>query len=82
MKKSHAKVIPLHRLPAGRCAKIVDVLGHPDHVHRLEEFGLRGGTEIEMFRPGNPSILRVAGNKICLRSDELLSVMVEPIAVQ
>jgi len=72
----------LRLLPAGRCARIAQVLGHPDHVHRLEEFGLRGGTEIEMFRPGNPCILRLAGNKICLRSDELLSVMVEPIAPQ
>ena len=35
-----------------------------------------------MFRSGNPCILRLAGNKICLRSDELLSVMVEPIAAQ
>ena len=35
-----------------------------------------------MFRPGNPCILRVGGNKICLRSDELLSVMVEPAAAK
>ncbi len=74
------RVIPLRLLPAGRSARIAQVFGHPDHVHRLEEFGLRGGTEIEMFRPGNPCILRLAGNKICLRSDELLSVMVEPTA--
>ena len=80
MKKSHAKVIPLHRLPAGRCAKIVDVLGHPDHVHRLEEFGLRGGMQIEMFRTGNPCIIRLAGVKVCLRSDDRLNVMVEPTA--
>jgi Fe2+ transport system protein FeoA len=80
VKKSHAKIIPLHRLPAGRCAKIVDVLGHPDHVHRLEEFGLRGGTQIEMFRTGNPCIIRLAGVKVCLRSDDRLNVMVEPTA--
>jgi Fe2+ transport system protein FeoA len=33
-----------------------------------------------MFRAGNPCILRIAGNKFCLRSDELLNVMVEPIS--
>ena len=72
--RSAHRVIPLRLLPAGRCARIAQVLGQPDHVHRLEEFGLRGGPKIEMFRPGNPCILRLAGNKICLRSDELLSV--------
>ena len=79
MKKS-PKIIPLHRLPAGHCAEIVDILGHPDHVHRLKEFGLRGGTKIEMFRPGNPCIIRLAGNKVCLRSDDRLNVLVEPTA--
>ncbi len=57
---------------------IARVLGRPDHVHRLEEFGLRRGTKIEMFRPGNPCIIRLAGNKVCFRTDELLNVMVEP----
>jgi ferrous iron transport protein A len=80
VKKQHPSVIPLHRLPAGCCARVVDVVGHPDHVHRLEEFGLRGGTQIEMFRPGNPCIIRMAGNKVCLRSDDRLSVLVEPTA--
>ena len=80
MKKQHPKVIPLHRLPAGRSARVVDVLGQPDHVHRLEEFGLRGGTRIEMFRPGNPCIIQLAGNKVCLRSDDRLSILVEPTA--
>jgi ferrous iron transport protein A len=72
--------MPLSRLPAGRRAVVARILGHADNVHRLEEFGLRKGTRIEMFRPGNPCILRLAGNKICLRADELLSVLVEPMA--
>jgi hypothetical protein len=32
---------------------------------------------VEMFRLGNPCILRLAGNKICLRSDERLQIDVE-----
>ncbi|MEN6449841.1 MAG: FeoA family protein [Thermoguttaceae bacterium] len=75
-----AEVVPLPRLPVGGRARIARVLGHPDHVHRLEEFGLRRGTQLEMFRPGNPCIIRLAGNKVCLRADSLLSVMVEPVA--
>jgi ferrous iron transport protein A len=78
--KKPTKIIPLHRLPAGRSARVVDVLGNPDHIHRLEEFGLRSGTRIEMFRPGNPCIIRLAGNKVCLRSDDRLNVLVEPTA--
>ncbi len=74
------KTIPLHRLLAGQSARVVDILGHPDHVHRLKEFGLRGGTKIEMFRPGNPCIIRLAGHKVCLRGDDRLHVMVEPTA--
>lgn len=73
--------IPLQNLLAGQSASIFRVFGRPDDVHRLEEFGIRRGTRIEMFRPGNPCILRVAGNKLCLRSDDLLGVLVEPIAV-
>ena len=73
--------IPLRHLPVRHCARITEVLGHPEHVHRLDEFGLRGGTRIEMFRPGNPCIIRLAGNKVCLRADDLLHVLVEPTAV-
>ena len=72
------EAIPLKHLPAGHRARISRISGHPDHVHRLEEFGLRGGTKIEMFRPGNPCIIRLAGNKVCLRADDTLHVLVEP----
>jgi Fe2+ transport system protein FeoA len=74
------QTIALRNLPAGRCARIARILGHPDRVHQLEEFGLCGGTKIEMFRPGNPCILRLAGHKVCFRADDLLHVLVEPTA--
>jgi len=72
------KAIPLTNLPAGHSARVSRVTGHPDHVHRLEEFGLRDGTRIRMFRSGNPCILRLAGAKVCVRADYLLRVLVEP----
>lgn len=71
-------LIPLNRLQPGQSASVSRIVGRPDHVHRLEEFGLRGGTKIQMFRPGNPCIIRMAGNKICLRADEMLDILVLP----
>jgi Fe2+ transport system protein FeoA len=78
--KKPSKTIPLQRLPAGHFAHIVEIVGHSDHVHRLREFGLSSGTKIEMFRAGNPCIIRLAGNKVCLRADDRLNVLVEPSA--
>jgi len=74
------RTIPLSQLPAGRAAVVSRILGQPDHVHRLAEFGLRGGTRIEMFRPGNPCIIRLGATKVCLRADDLFCVLVEPVA--
>jgi ferrous iron transport protein A len=76
--KSPVVSVPLKHLPAGQSACIRSVTGHPDHVHRLEELGLRSGTKIEMFRQGNPCIVRLACSKVCLRTDDLLHVLVEP----
>jgi len=66
--------VPLSSLIAGQSARICKVLGQPDHVHRLGEFGLRDGTKIQMFHQGNPCIIRIGGNKVCIRSDNSLSV--------
>jgi Fe2+ transport system protein FeoA len=70
-------LIPLNRLRAGQSALVDRIVGREDHVHRLEEFGLLGGARIEMFRGGNPCIIRLAGGKICLRADDLLNVLVK-----
>ena len=75
-------LIPLDRLNSGQSARVGRIVGRADHVHRLEEFGLLGGTRIQMFRRGNPCILRLAGNKICLRADDLLDVLVKPDGIQ
>ncbi len=74
------KSVPLSSLTPGQSAYVRRISGQVDHVHRLEEFGLRGGTRIQMFRPGNPCIVRLAGNKVCFRADDLLRILVEPDA--
>ncbi len=76
------KSVPLDDLLVGESAFVRRVAGQADHVHRLEEFGLRGGTRIQMFQTGNPCILRMAGNKVCCRTDDLLHIMVERDAVE
>jgi ferrous iron transport protein A len=71
-------LIPLMQLRTGDRAAVDCVLGPPDDVHRLEELGLRAGTPVEMIQPGSPCIVRLAGNKLCIRADDLLSVLVRP----
>jgi len=74
-----SRTIPIGRLVAGQSAVVSQILGRAEDVHRLEEFGLRSGTTVEMFRPGNPCILRMAGNKVCLRIQPSLAVFVAPL---
>ncbi|MBN2022797.1 MAG: ferrous iron transport protein A [Pirellulales bacterium] len=72
--------VPLGKLRRGQIAEIHRVHGQPEHVHRLEELGIRAGTRIEVFRPGNPCIVRTAGNKLCLRTGDLVDILVRPAA--
>jgi ferrous iron transport protein A len=75
------ELIPLNLLQAGNTAAIEQLLGRPEQVHRLEELGLRGGAQIEMLQPGSPCIIRLAGQKLCFRADDLLRVLVRPGAI-
>jgi ferrous iron transport protein A len=70
------ELIPLTLVPDGQLAAVEQILGLPEHVHRLHEMGLRDGTTIEMIRCGSPCIIRLAGQRLCFRADEALSVLV------
>ena len=74
------KTIPLDHLPAGCAACVRRVVGKPCRAQRLREIGLCDGARVRMFRPGNPCIVRVAGNKICFRPNASVRVFVEPLA--
>jgi Fe2+ transport system protein FeoA len=69
-------LIPLNLLPPGAFARVDQVVGQPEHVHRMHELGLRDGADIEMVQSGSPCIIRLAGHKLCFRADELFSVLV------
>ncbi len=71
------ELIPLNLLSPGQSADVGQVVGMPEHVQRLEELGLRGGAKVEMIQSGSPCIIRLAGHKLCFRSDdEMLRILV------
>lgn len=72
-----SEIIPLPLLRTGQRARIDQLMGRADDVHRLEELGLRVGTAIEMVQPGTPCIVATSGGKLCFRGCEATSVLVK-----
>jgi len=71
-------VIPLRYLTQGKKATVSQLVGHADEVHRLEELGLRCGSQVEMVQAGSPCIIRLSGNQLCFRDCETIDVLVQP----
>jgi ferrous iron transport protein A len=69
-------MIPLVHMATGTKARIGQLVGRPEQVHRLEELGLRHGTTIEMLQNGSPCIIRFDQVKLCFRPNEAVGVMV------
>jgi len=42
--------------------------------------GLQPGCRVQMLQDGTPCLLRVAGCKLCLRSDDSAQILVRPLA--
>ncbi|MEX0820123.1 MAG: FeoA domain-containing protein [Pirellulaceae bacterium] len=72
------ELLPLNLLVRGQCALVEQLIGPSEHVHRLEELGLRPGVAIEMLQPGTPCIVQVADQKLCFRDADLFNVIVRP----
>ena len=72
-----SELFPLELLASGQTATVAQLLGDRDHVHRLEEMGLRIGAKVEMVQSGSPCIIRLGGAKLCFRDSELLQVLVD-----
>ncbi len=69
-------LIPVTLLRAGQRGRVGEVLGAGGVVDRLREMGLRAGVVVEMVRSGSPCILRLDGQKICIRSEEMTGVLI------
>jgi ferrous iron transport protein A len=69
-------LLPLHLLSLGQRARIDQVLGCPDQVHRLQELGMRVGTPVEMVQSGSPCIVKLDGNRLAFRDNDVISVLV------
>lgn len=69
-------LLPLQLLPPGKPGRVDQLLGRPDEVHRLEELGIRVGTEVEMVRSGSPCIVKLGGARLAFRDNEALRVLV------
>ena len=70
------ELLPLPLLRPGQRARIDQLMGRADDVHRLQELGLRVGTAVEMVQPGSPCIVSLAGTRLCFRGCEATSVLV------
>jgi Fe2+ transport system protein FeoA len=71
-------LLPLHMLNSGESAEIAQLVGVPDHVHRLKELGMHAGQRVEMVQAGSPCIIRLEGTRLCFRESDALGVLVKP----
>jgi ferrous iron transport protein A len=69
-------LLPLQLLPSGSSARIDQLLGRDEDVHRLQELGLRVGSRVEMVRGGSPCIVRLDGARLAFRQHDEISVLV------
>jgi Fe2+ transport system protein FeoA len=69
-------LLPLHLLPAGCSARVAELVGNLDQVHRLEEMGLRRGAVVKMLQPGTPCVVHLEGSRLCFRHSEVVGVLV------
>jgi Fe2+ transport system protein FeoA len=71
-----ADVFPLKMLAAGQRARIDQLVGRPEEVHRLKELGMREGVAIEMLQSGSTCIIKLDGAKLAFRDEDSFGVLV------
>lgn len=69
--------MPLEYMRSGETGIVAELHGEAVLVHRLEEMGLRPGTEIRVLQGGTPVLLQVGESRLSLRM-EGLAVLVRP----
>jgi len=71
-------LLPLQTLRRGECGRIGQLVGQPEMVHRLAEMGFRIGVQVQMLQPGTPCIVRVGDDRVCIRNNESLGILIHP----
>ena len=67
---------PLQMLSAGQRARIDQLLGQPDEVHRLQELGIRVGKPVEVLQSGATCIVKLDGARLAFRDHDGFRVLV------
>jgi Fe2+ transport system protein FeoA len=70
-------VVPLESLQPEERGRICHVDGDDHLVHRLEEMGIREGAQVRMVQSGRPCIVHINENRLSLRSDGAVTILVE-----
>ncbi len=71
------QIIPLNAMRSGESGRVIDVCGTCPSVVRLQEIGVSVGAELRMVRQGMPCILALGTQRISLRAEDGLQVLVE-----
>ncbi len=69
-------IVPLELMARGEIGHVVQVDGPLDVVHRLAEMGLREQAVVRMVQPGRPCLVAVNDQRLSLRTDEDVTVLV------
>ncbi len=69
-------IVPLELMAAGEVGHVVQIDGSPEVVHRLAEIGFRERSVVRMIQPGRPCIIAVNDQRLSLRSEDELEILV------
>lgn len=72
-----SRVIPLELLQVGEWGSVHCVDGCESLTHRLAEMGIREGVAVRMIRPGCPCLIAVDNQRLSLRIEGSVCVLVE-----
>ena len=71
-------LVPIENLNRGEWAEVESVDGDPAWTKRFAELGLRPGVRLQMIQPGCPCLFDMGGNRLCLRIEDEVQVLVRP----
>jgi len=67
---------PLQLLASGQRARIDQLVGRPEEIHRLQELGMHVGKPVEVLQGGSTCIVKLDGTRLAFRDHEGMRVLV------